>query len=1649
MKKLSKKAVALITAVVLIITTLAVAPFTVSAAESPQTLEKSYISIWADAQNVLTQQDVTDFKGGNKLSVLGGIAPFKRSTSSTKYYWFLPSTADCSALKLWFDGTATIDGVEITSGVPTNTFADLNEGGVSREVSLVLDGTSYSVTVMKSGEVGTVYIDTNSGSLSTINSSEHTTFEAGSIMVVQPDGDVDYYGIMESMSGRGNGTWDKAGKKNPYNVKLAVSKSLLGMGQSKKWCLLAGSGSGNDESFVRNQMTYDFADYIGVKYQPHCKPVDLYVNQQYLGSYQLAEKVEIKSNRIAITDAYENLEIANGTTDAETGVIVPADLTGTSVGSYTSSGTQATGLTNTFGNTLGNRKYSSSLTSPTDYTGGYLYELEISQRWKDENVGFCAYNRQCWVIKSTDYASKEMVDYSYDLLYALGGSVYNKGVVPSAKVVTSTPSNGSLINGKTTSTTNPAPASQYQNKKWSDLLDADSAIKYYWTQEFFKNMDSSTSSTYFYKDTDAVDGKIYAGPMWDMDNSLGYNKTGSRWGYSWTSSDGWYTKNARIYRFTTGDSTTTYSKDSEAPLNFYGALATNCSDFWTGAEKYWYKYISPAVDVLTGKTVDKTGKLKSVSEYVTTVAKSGMMDAVRHDVNNGVYDAASTISGMNTWLAERQTWIDSQITKTGISNATIDSIPSQTYTGYEITPEPTVTYSGTALEKGMDYTVSYSNNVNAGTATVNVAGFGTFNGTKAQSFTITPADMSTTTVEIEEAAYKNTELAVTVLNSDGKPLNSSYTCQWYKDGTAISGATDTTYITTQDDIGAAITVVVTGDGANLTSSKTSNACTVLDGERPTGYTRTIAEWNYDYTANPSALVTADPTGDTFYYTATGGENQASSNLYASVNATDHAKIKWSGTADLYANENGTVTPNQSPVMGTSKTDLLAWGQFPYFETVVSTAGYEGIKFSARLGGTKKGPKMWKLQYSLDGVTYTDVENSAYSIAANKTMEQAFNNVALPAECDNQKTVYIRAVASADVAINGINTIVKQLSGDASVNNIAVTGSSLSVVTSLYEPTITSNDGDYLHSDDLITIKDNNGGADVYYSINGGNATLYSGAFNPFDVKAASVGDTVTVTAYSRFEDIVSEQTTATYTFAGININTFNYNTYSTDVSNGAVASTGGVYGKSGKMTAKTDGKSQYVPLWNEDNKAFCVAPDDGAYWTSESGFTFKTCTTGFKNITFSCKAYTTAQGPKSVRLQYSTDGIAYYNVGNNVALTANAMLEQAFESVTLPAECNDQSTLYLRLVTFENLTFSGTALHSNASKGNLYVNDVAIGGEDNGSFKMPYTNKSTSYFGLTGTINYNSPDGLDVNYAVIDKNNKIVENGICPPTGIQLSAVKGFNGIEQEPYTVLAWVTEDGEQSAVNRATYYYKGDTVVKFNYNDTTKLFADYVNSDFTTVSSTSGANTGTLSMSPNGTDKASFIYTGTYGVKVAYDATKPFTATKKLDNPDGNGYWLIETSTLGYKNLTFNVEQLSSNNGPRDWGVAYSTNASSYTYVPSSNVRCISNDAASSTVETYGNLPLPAECSNQEKLYIKIFINGGEGVDGGELSLATKGNTGINSIEINGNPIIDFDVDGNGYVNAKDYAKILKDSTGAYSKQKQYSQYFASYITTATQS
>ena len=74
-----------------------------------------------------------------------------------------------------------------------------------------------------------------------------------------------------------------------------------------------------------------------------------------------------------------------------------------------------------------------------------------------------------------------------------------------------------------------------------------------------------------------------------------------------------------------------------------------------------------------------------------------------------------------------------------ISGAQITSIATQIYSGTALTPKPTVTYNGSILTEGIDYTLSYSGNDQVGTATITVNGIGAYCGSNSSSFQVKAA----------------------------------------------------------------------------------------------------------------------------------------------------------------------------------------------------------------------------------------------------------------------------------------------------------------------------------------------------------------------------------------------------------------------------------------------------------------------------------------------------------------------------------------------------------------------------------------------------------------------------------------------------------------------------------------------------------------------------------------------------------------------------------------------------------------------------------------------------------------------------------------------------------------------------------------------
>lgn len=131
--------------------------------------------------------------------------------------------------------------------------------------------------------------------------------------------------------------------------------------------------------------------------------------------------------------------------------------------------------------------------------------------------------------------------------------------------------------------------------------------------------------------------------------------------------------------------------------------------------------------------------------------------------------ATIVIKGISPWyLGEKRVNFD--IAKQLSEKTAIRGVASvYTYTGSPITPPIRVEEGGALLVKGVDYEASYSQNVDAGTATVVIKGIGKYTGTASTTFQIMPQQLGRAKVSpISDQVYNGKEQnpPITVTSGD-------------------------------------------------------------------------------------------------------------------------------------------------------------------------------------------------------------------------------------------------------------------------------------------------------------------------------------------------------------------------------------------------------------------------------------------------------------------------------------------------------------------------------------------------------------------------------------------------------------------------------------------------------------------------------------------------------------------------------------------------------------------------------------------------------------------------------------------------------------------------------------------------------------------
>jgi len=99
---------------------------------------------------------------------------------------------------------------------------------------------------------------------------------------------------------RERGNYSRGFPKKPYRIKFANKHKVLGSkANAKKWTLINNYG---DKTLMRNQLAFELSRRFGMPYTPFCAYVDVVLNGDYKGCYQLCDQIEVRKNRVDIEE---------------------------------------------------------------------------------------------------------------------------------------------------------------------------------------------------------------------------------------------------------------------------------------------------------------------------------------------------------------------------------------------------------------------------------------------------------------------------------------------------------------------------------------------------------------------------------------------------------------------------------------------------------------------------------------------------------------------------------------------------------------------------------------------------------------------------------------------------------------------------------------------------------------------------------------------------------------------------------------------------------------------------------------------------------------------------------------------------------------------------------------------------------------------------------------------------------------------------------------------------------------------------------------------------------------------------------------------------------------------------------------------------
>ncbi|MCL2652281.1 MAG: bacterial Ig-like domain-containing protein [Propionibacteriaceae bacterium] len=197
-----------------------------------------------------------------------------------------------------------------------------------------------------------------------------------------------------------------------------------------------------------------------------------------------------------------------------------------------------------------------------------------------------------------------------------------------------------------------------------------------------------------------------------------------------------------------------------APLSYLPAPSLSSISVTTQPAKTTYM-AGDALN-LTGMVVTATYSNATTADVTASVTTDPAAGTIMATPGNQSVTISYTEGGVT-----RTASVSVTVNLIDLSSATVTVSGPAAYTGAALTPTVTVSLGGIALVQSQDYTVTYYNNTNAGTATVTITGAGNYTGTITQQFTISPRVITFNIDALPDHAYTGAPITPPVVARDG------------------------------------------------------------------------------------------------------------------------------------------------------------------------------------------------------------------------------------------------------------------------------------------------------------------------------------------------------------------------------------------------------------------------------------------------------------------------------------------------------------------------------------------------------------------------------------------------------------------------------------------------------------------------------------------------------------------------------------------------------------------------------------------------------------------------------------------------------------------------------------------------------------------